>query len=215
MLFVCDKGRKPGTVSAGSRRFNRIQVRATTCLLVMSMLVAVPALAQNDVTDGKFYIRDASTGTTDEVLYLNAEINYSLTPGAIEALNSGVPLTFETQIELERVRRFLPDPNVVSLVQRSQLNYHALTQRFVVKNLNSSEQSSYGTLSEALTKIGRHEEYPVIDISLLDQNATYAIKVHSVLDTRSFPAPLRLLAALFRIDDWRLESEWKRWLVTL
>lgn len=168
-----------------------------------------------DVMDGQFIIAHAETAVTNDVLLLNAEILYGLTPGAREALDNGVPLTFETKIELDRVRRFLPNPTLVELVQRYELSYHALAQRFVVININSSEQTSHVSLSSALTEIGQLRELPVIDLSLVDRNAVYTMRMRSVLDTRSYAAPLRMLAALFRVDDWRLESPWERWLVTL
>lgn len=189
---------------------------AQAMVLVFAVAWLASAMAQSpDITDGRFLIVKANTEVTTDVLLLHAEIVYGLTPGAVEALNNGVPLLFETQIELDRVRRFLPDPNIVKLVQRSQLTYHALTQRFVVRSYNSSELTSYATLSGALKKLGQLQNLPIIDISLLDPNASYSMRMRSVLDTRSYAAPLRMLAALFQVDDWRLESPWERWLVTL
>ncbi len=177
--------------------------------------VDIPVTKQVEATDGRFLIVQANTQVTSDVLLLDAEVVYGLTPGPVEALNSGVPLLFETQIELDRSRRFLPDPNVVKLIQRSQLTYHALTQRFIVRSFNSSEQTSHVTLSDALKQLGQLQDLPIIDISLLDPNATYSMRMRSVLDTRSYAAPLRMLAALFQVDDWRIESPWERWLVTL
>lgn len=214
MLFACDS-QNTRTAIAISPCDQRICVRRKAWVLLLFCICSITASAQSDVTDGQFRILTASTTTAEDVLWLNAGIQYSLSGASIEALTNGVPLTFETEIALDRVRRFLPDPTVVSLVQRRQLTFHALTKRFVVKNLNSSELSSYDTLSAALGNIGRIEMLPVIDLSLLDLQATYAMKMHSSLDTRSFPAPLRILAALFQVDDWRLESERKRWLVRL
>ena len=170
---------------------------------------------QVEATDGRFLIVQANTEVNADLLLLDAEVVYGLTPGAVEALNNGVPLLFETQIELDRSRRFLPDPNIVKLIQRSQLTYHALTQRFIVRSFNSSKQTSHVTLSDALKQLGQLQDLPIIDISLLDPNATYSMRMRSVLDTRSYAAPLRMLAALFQVDDWRIESPWERWLVTL
>ena len=199
------------------RHRDRLSVQAMYVIWLTCMLgLATPAMAQSgEVTDGRFLIVQANTKITLDVLLLDAEIVYGLTPGAIEALNNGVPLLFETQIELDRSRRFLPDPNIVKLVQRSQLTYHALTQRFIVRSYNSSEQTSHVTLSDALKRLGQLQDLPIIDIGLLDPNATYSMRMRSVLDTRSYAAPLRMLAALFQVDDWRLESPWERWLVTL
>lgn len=210
MLFVCHTMRtRQGLVTAS------VGAAARGVLLLLLAAGAAVAQAQGDITDGRFIIASASTVVGQDLLYLDAQVNYSLSTSAIEALNSGVPLTFETQIELDRVRAYLPDPNLVTLTQRSRLTYHALTQRFIVLNLNSSEQSSYGTMAEALARIGYFRRLPVVDLSLLDDRAVYRMRMRSVLDTKSFPAPLRMLAALFRVDAWRLTSGWQRWLVTI
>lgn len=219
MLCASDTAQPPR--QAPLRHRDRLSVQAMYVIWLACMLgLTTPVLAQTaevaaEVTDGRFLIVQANTKVTLDVLLLDAEIVYGLTPGAIEALNNGVPLLFETQIELDRSRRFLPDPNIVKLVQRSQLTYHALTQRFIVRNYNSSKQTSYARLSDALKRIGKLQNLPIIDIGLLDPNATYSMRMRSVLDTRSYAAPLRMLAALFQVDDWRLESPWERWLVTL
>ncbi len=213
MLFVYDNS---GTGCASPRMpFQRSGILARCFCVCLLALVGNGVTAQSDVTDGRFFVDSAFTSTNDDVLYLTAFVSFNLSAGALQALDSGVPLVFETQIELNRMRRFLPDPNVVKLVQRSQLTYHALTERFVVINLNSSAQASFTTLSDALANIGEHKDLPVIDVSLLDRNRSYVMGVRSVLDTRSVPTPLRVLAALFRVDDWRLESDWQRWLVRL
>ncbi len=215
MLCASDTARSLHLEAVGYR--DRASVHVLFVIWLACMLsFAGPASAQSaEATDGRFLIVQANTKVTLDVLLLDAEIVYGLTPGAVEALNNGVPLLFETQIELDRSRRFLPDPNVVKLVQRSQLTYHALTQRFVVRSFNSSEQTSHVTLSDALKRLGQLQDLPIIDIGLLDPDATYSMRMRSVLDTRSYAAPLRMLAALFQVDDWRLESPWERWLVTL
>lgn len=215
-IYPCPRHTQP---PQSARRFTRRWMTTLFVTFVLSLYAVywTPSVwAQApEATDGRFLVVQANTEVTTDVLLLNAEIVYGLTPGALDALNNGIPLLFETQIELDRSRRWLPDPNIVKLVQRSQLSYHALTQRFIVLNFNSSEQTSHETLAQALGKLGQLRDLPIIDISLLDPRSTYSMRMRTVLDTRSYAAPLRMLAALFQVDDWRLESPWERWLVTL
>jgi hypothetical protein len=144
------------------------------------------------------------------VYYLDAKILYDLPTTADEALRSGVTLTVEVQIEVERLRRFLlPDKGVASLLQRYALQYHALSDRYIVRNINSAEQATYPTLAAAEAALGNVQDLPVLDAALLEGGARHQISVRATLSIRRLPVPLRLFAVFF--DDWRVESEWYRW----
>lgn len=178
-------------------------------LLLMIALAAAlwqPAAAQNE---GRFDIRSAYTSLRNGVYFLDARVEYRMSEAALEALESGVALTLELQIEVSRRRRFFIDPTVASLRQRYQLQFHALSQRYLVRNLNSGEQASYATLYAALNAAGRIAGLPLIDASLLDERDDYDVHLRALLDIREIPGPLRLLA--FWLDDWRLASEWYAW----
>lgn len=171
--------------------------------------LALPAAAE--VTDGQFLVRSAYSQELDGVYHVSAQIDYGLTHAAIDALKSGVPLTFNLSIEVTRVRRFLPDDTEAELRQRYELSFHALTERYLVRNLNSGEQRTFGTLASALRGLGTIDRMPVIDASLLEPDADYTISMRSTLDIKSFRGPLRLLASLLRFNDWRLASKWHTW----
>ncbi len=167
------------------------------------------ALAQED--PGRFEVRSAGVELTDGVYYLDAWVEYRLSNEAREALNAGVTLTLETEIEFLQVRRFWLDNQEAALRQGYGLQYHALSERYLVVNLNSGEQSSYATLFSALNYLGRITQLPLIDVSLLDSGSNYEIRIRAVLSTDNIPGPLRLLT--FWRQDWSLESEWYTWLL--
>ncbi len=158
---------------------------------------------------GRFEIRSASVELRSGVYYLDAWVEYRLSTEAREALDAGVALTLETEVEFLRQRRFWFDPQEAGLRQSYQLQYHALSERYLVVNLNSGEQSSFATLFSALNSLGRITELPLIDAALLESDAAYDIRIRAVLSTEDIPGPLRLLA--FWRRDWSLESEWHTW----
>ncbi len=172
-------------------------------------VLAVPGAA---AAAGNFEVRSAYTSLRDGVVFLNAEIHFQLPPGAEEALRSGVTLDLEIQVEVDRSRRFVPDRNVASLRQRFTLAYHALSDRYVVRNENSGDQVSYPSLQAAQDELGDLRDLPVIDEALLDDGAEYEIRVRAVLDRQRLPVPISTLASLF--DDWRLASKWFIWRLT-
>ena len=124
-------------------------------------------------------------------------------------LENGVVLPIQLQLRVNRVRRFWLDGDVASLEQNYQLSYQPLSERYVVKNLNSGEQDSFATLFSALNTMGRVVDLPIIDASLLDPDGTYEIAMRAVLDQNTLPGPLRLIA--FWSSGFRLESKWYVW----
>lgn len=157
----------------------------------------------------RFEIRSAYAELEDAVYFLHARINYPLSKQALEALQSGVELNFQLRIEVNRVRRYIPDANVATLLQRYQLRFNALVNRYVVRNLNSGGQQSFASLDAALSFLGRISDLPILDKALLDPDRKYILKLQAELDVRRLPAPIQLLA--FWLDDWRLTSAWYTW----
>jgi hypothetical protein len=159
---------------------------------------------------GYFAVREARTRLEDGVYFLDARIEYRLSSDARRALQSGVPLTIRVEVELLKPRRLWFDSEEASLRQRYQLEYHALSERFIVQNLNSGDQTSFGTLFAALDSLGRLEHLPLIDAALLDPaNQRYYLRMRSVLDVEKLTGPLRLIA--FWRRDWSLGSDWYKW----
>ena len=120
-----------------------------------------------------------------------------------------MPLTIRLEVELLNKRRFWFDNEDAALRQLYQLEYHALSERYIVQSLNSGDQASFSTLFAALNYLGRIDHLPLIDATLIDPDREYDIRLRSVLDVEQFPGPLRLLA--FWRRDWSLGSDWYRW----
>ena len=177
-----------------------------------SLLWAGAGVGQDEVVrEGYFEVRSASTRVVDGVHTLDARLQLVLSSEALEALSSGVPLTIELQLELIRVRRFVWDDDAAELATRFELEYRPLSQRYIVRNLNSGEQESFATLYSALNNLGRIQGLPVIDDALLEPGKDYRIRLRAMLNTQQYPAPLRLL--LFWRGQWQLQSEWVEWLL--
>ena len=183
-----------------------------TRLLVAFLIaggVAPPPVAGQDEDPGRFEVRSASVELQNGVYYLDAWLEYRLSTEAREALEAGVSLAIEIEVEFLRSRRFWLDDSAASLRQTYDLQYHALSERYLVVNRNTGEQSSFANLFSALNFLGRLTELPLIDAALIDPEETYEIRVRTILSTEDFPGPLRLLT--FWRRDWSLRSEWYTW----
>ena len=195
--------------SINNERMKR-SLRIATALLAAFLLGTV--LAQEDVErQGYFEVRSAVAQEIDGVHTLDARLQLVLSSEALAALESGVTLTIELQMQVIRVRRFIVDSVEAELAIRYELEYRPLSQRYIVKNLNSGDQDSFATLYSALNSLGRVQGLPVIDDELLLPDRTYRLRLRAMLNTQQYPAPLRLL--FFWRGQWQLQSEWFEWLL--
>jgi hypothetical protein len=177
---------------------------------VAVILLGSAALAQDPVERaGYFEVRSASTELVGGVHMLDARLQLVLSSEALKALNSGVPLTIEAQMQFIRSRRFYLDAVDAELAFRFELEYRPISQRYIVRNVNTGNQDSFATLYSALNSLGRIQRLPVIDESLLIPGREYRVRLRALLATEQYSAPLRLL--FFWRDEWQLKSEWYEW----
>lgn len=189
---------------------HRLRVRQAHVPLLVAWLGLTWGAALGQEEDpGRFEVRSASVELDQGVYYLDAWLEYRLSGEARTALESGVPLTIEIEVEFLQTRRFWLDDSEADLRQRYELQYHALSERYLVVSRNTGEQSSFANLFSALNFLGRVSKLPLIDAALLDPEDSYSIRVRTVLSTEDFPGPLRLLT--FWRRDWSLRSEWYEW----
>jgi hypothetical protein len=168
-------------------------------------LVATTALGAKS----QLVISDASLTLDDTVYELNAKLSLDLPVEARGAIDDGLTMRLDYQIEIARVRAYLPDGGIATLVQSYELNYHALSQRYLLRNLNTGEQHDFGSLQAALDRLVVIRGLPIIDADLLQPGPVYEIRVRAVLDMDGTPDALKWL--LFWTDDWSSASKWYSW----
>lgn len=178
------------------------------------LLACLPAArAQEAIEDGgRFEVRSAFLEPADGVYQLNATLDLSLSRSAIQALREGVPVSLELDIAVERRRRWLPDEGIAFLVQRWQIQYHALSERYLVNNLNSGQQTSYSSLAAALAALSRVHGLPVLDEPLLEKSQRYEVSMRVVAAVEGgLPDAVRIM--MFWVD-WKRATEWYTWTLT-
>jgi len=197
-------------MSAGSDKVGARRSAARRILVAwIALCASLSGPAAHADKDGSIEIRSAYTAVDDGVYYLNGRVDLLLSKDAQNALENGVSLNIELQIEVSQRRRYVWDKTVASLRQRYQLAFHALTGRFVLSNLNSGERESFSSLDNALVQLGDIQRLPVIDEALLDTETRYDGNLRVQMDIREMSGPLRVLTLFW--GDWRVTSEWYRW----
>ena len=192
----------------GSRR-----VRPLASLLWLACAVLAASLwtrpLQADGLEGRFEVRSADLDLKDGVYHLNARIDLPVSDAVRRGLTEGVPLTVEVDLDIERVRQLLPNSRVAELTQRYHLQYNAVSARYVLRNENSGQQESLGTVDSAIELLSEVRGLPVLDKALIAPDRRYEASVRAKIDYGSVPFTLRVL--MFWVSDWHRESDWYTW----
>lgn len=155
-----------------------------------------------------FVIHNAELVLSDKVYQLNARMEFEFSKDVRQAIDNGVPLVIETEIEFLKPRNYIWDEELASLEQRYQLQFHALSEQYLVRNLNSGAQYTFFSLTAALQKIGNIDHLPILDEKLLSgkKKDSYYARIRAHLSFDNLPVPLKLNALISR--SWWLGSEW-------
>jgi Domain of unknown function (DUF4390) len=172
-----------------------------------TMILAQPLRAEG--LAGRFEVRSADLELQDGVYHLNARIDLPISEAVRHGLVEGVPLTLEVDLDIERVRQLLPNSRVAELTQRYRLQYNAVTARYILRNENSGQQESLGTIDEAIAHLSEVHSLPALDKALIAADRRYEGRVKARIDFGTVPFTLRLL--MFWVSDWHRESDWYAW----
>ena len=186
----------------------KANVRGLKCLQKLCMAIVMTCFSTAIMAEA-FTIRSVETSLVDKVYTLSAQVEYRFSDAAIEALENGVPLIVLIQIEVERERNWWLNKEIAELQQGYLLLYHALTEKYIINNLNSGAQENYDSLRAAVSALGQLEALPILDANLTSERAHYLIRLRTYLDLEALPAPMRPVAYIS--SQWRLESDWYEW----
>jgi len=175
---------------------------------LLSVFVAAALPVHADTLDGVLEVRSAYVNVDNEVFLLHARIEYPVNPEIRNALRDGLTLTFDLDTRVDRERRLLWDASVVSLTLRRELAYHAISDRYVVRDVRSGDQQSFATLEDALGFLGTVDGWPILVEPQLDEGR-YLVSVRAAVRRGRLPSSLRAL--MFWADDWYRTSDWYSW----
>ena len=193
-------GQMPSFYGArASCRLAGVLLLALACCFPMQVAASDP---------GIFQLEDADTWRTGGSDYLSAQFDIKLSSGAEEAIRNGVPLVFELQVQVVKTHTWLWDTVDIEIIQYRQLQYHALSESYLVRDLSTDTQGNYRRLEDALRMAGKIQGLLLTD-QALDPKLNYEIRLRGSLDIESLPTPVRLIA--YVSSAWDVESKWYSW----
>jgi hypothetical protein len=196
--------------AAPSTQFRRTRAAALGGALLLAVCLLTGTIAAHaDGLEGRFEVRSADLELKDDVYHLNARVDLPLSDAVRRGLAEGVPLSLELDLDIERVRQLLPNSRVAELTQRYHLQFNAVSARYILRNDNSGQQESLGSVESALETLSEVHGLPVLDKSLITTDRRYEASVRAKVDYGTVPFSLRML--MFWVNEWHRESDWYTW----
>lgn len=181
----------------------------------LPLLAAVMAMAGtgtvhgDDALDGELEIRSAYAVPNHGVIMLSASVAYPNGELLTASLKDGVTLSFDLECIVTRHRRLWFDAQTVDLVRHRELSYHVVTDRYLLRDVDSGTQDSFPTLEAALASLGDVEEWPIAVDSQLHGDGPWQISLRAGVRRGHMPDALRAL--MFWSDAWHRTSDWYTW----
>lgn len=173
------------------------------CLLLVALCLSGPVAAE------AFSVEGLTARKVEGVYLMDASINYRFSEEALEALDSGVPLTLEVHIQLRREGAWIWESDLLEARLRYRILHQALHGLYQVTDLSNGNQQYFATRKAAFTALGRIRDVQLISVDKLQPGESYKLSLRSSLDIEALPLPLRPLAYLS--PAWNLSSEWSLW----
>jgi hypothetical protein len=196
-----DALRKPGIGWTGAVAFKG---------LALALLFACAPLSRAAETSDPS-VTSAYVTVQDGVFLLNVRTAYPLTEDIRRALEDGVTLNFDLQALVQKRRRYWYDAELVDATLRRELSWHAVSERYVLKDLSLGGQQLFTSLQDALEAAGTVQGWPVVVEPQLEADGVYEISVRAGMRRGHMPDALRLL--LIWSDNWNRSSEWYVWVL--
>ncbi len=171
--------------------------------LLAGLLVAPAARAE------LFEIDSLSVRLRDGVYLFDARIDYEFSEAALEALDNGVPLYLDVQVEVRREDAWFWERSPVNRHLRYMIRFQPLSELFQVNDLEREVQENFATRQAAISALGELSDLKLIAADELVPEFSYQVRLRAALDIGALPLPMRPLAYLS--PAWELSSDWRTW----
>jgi len=190
----------------------------TGTLIVLSTLVSLLLLPLSSHAEKNykklsqgFIITSAELNSDGDKYRLNADIQFHFSKEALKALEHGIALQIDIEVQAKQTRKWLWDKKIRKKILSQRLEHQPLSNQYLVTDLDTGIKHNFDSLRRALEFLGSINDYPFLELASLEQDKTYTALVRASLNTESLPTPLRLSA--YVSSDWQLSSPWYKWTI--
>lgn len=141
----------------------------------------------------------------DGKLYIDADVEFEVSPELRNAAQKGVPIYFTADLEIVSKRWWWFDKVQVNEQQTWRVVYNALTRQWRVGTGELSLPEA--SFDDALSLVRNIRGWAVADVADLDTGKEYTGRIRVRLDTSRLPRPFQIDA--FNSMAWTLATPWK------
>lgn len=182
--------------------------RGTHRAAAACLAAALTGGCAGDAPEAGLLITHAKPSLVGERYRISVSLDIRLSPGILEALHNGVPITLLLETRLRQPRDWLWPRTLVDGERRYTLSYQSLSAQYVIRWPGDAGYRAYPSRLAALAALESPASWAVG--SLDGQTAGPGVFSESRvrIDLQALPAPLRLVA--YFSADWRIGSGWHR-----
>jgi hypothetical protein len=179
----------------------------TSILLLCAILSGAPQSRADEIQ-----VTRVTGKVGSDFYFVEASVHIELSADAEDALESGVPLQFSFDFQINRPRRFLWDQQLLALRRSCTLERHALANKYVVTDLVTRKRVVIASIRDALDALGQLTDVTIGKASELVNERGLTGRMRAQLDIEALPAPMRPIAYLS--PSWHLKSAWREWVIS-
>ena len=188
----------------------RLTILVVAVVLSNSFAGRVSAQSVSSPIKDALEIQSGFVNVVNGVYQLQVRVRYPMNDEDLRALQQGVSLFYDVDLEVTRERRFWTAANVVNLSLRRELSYHSVSERYLVKDPQGVvEARSFASFEEAFADLGKVDGWPILVSAQVSEDGEYFVNVRAVVRRGRLTDALRAL--MFWSDDWQRRSEWYSW----
>lgn len=181
--------------------------RKTCCILAAAVIflqIMMPGQVLAGITPTLSNIKLANT-RDDLLSYFVVENAFKAE--TIDAINSGIPTTFNFYITLYKITSSLFDKKISDIQVQTTMKYNPLKKEYTVTRSWKKEPPLITTsFEEAKTWMTEVDNLKVIGLNTIEKGGKYQIRVKAVLEKLTLPLALHHI--LFFLSFWDVETDW-------
>ena len=153
--------------------------------------------------EGSSYVRDG-------VYYSDIRLPFKLETTQVEALSSGLTLSFRLDFSIIDLRSWGIDREIGTLSQTYSIRLNAFTGRYLITNLNTGTKVDLFSTQEVESFLSSIQDIPLVDDSILDIERDYQVIMQARITAEGISQWIKTLSFWRENLDTEFEEiKWK------
>lgn len=180
--------------------FLQIPLQVACSLLVASLLLSTPAMAEQEPV-----IDDIVITAANSTLVLFATVTNCFTDEMLEGVRNGIPLTFRFDLRLNKIRKNWFDSELVKHKINHTLSYDPLKEEYQVAFAEKERPEVTRSLEEAKKMMADLNGLQLYPLNELQVGSPYSLEIKATLVENTFPLGIHSIIPFTSL--WNFETD--------